>query len=158
MFDRSLSLDGKSLTIQPLNFDETPDVSGRTKVYARRSGTNGFAGRWQDTAPPLSSRPKILDVALNGGRLHLAFPELGQHSDPPIDGSVVPTYGPSVSPGAGISVKAISPREFSVEYVFSGRVIRKGTISLSGDGRTLLRESWATGDPDQSDRLVYDKE
>jgi hypothetical protein len=136
-----------------------PDGTQRASetTFNRRGGTNGFAGRWQE-AMPLKLRPKILDVAVDGQRLHLEYPESGQYSDSPLDGFVVPIYGPRVRSGSAISVRAISSREFQTQLMLSGQVVRKGTLEISEDGRTLLQESWAPDNPDEKDHLVYDKQ
>lgn len=152
-----ISPDSRTLTIRPNTFQGDGTQSSSELIYARRGGTKGFAGRWQQITP-LRSRPNVLDVALNGQRLHLAYPEIGQYSDSPLDGSIVPVHGPLVQPGASISVRAISPREFYTEQIVSGRVIRKGSMDIGEDGRTLLAESWTPANPDEKDRLVYDKQ
>jgi len=152
-----VSSDGKTLTV--LSNELQADGTRRSNeiTYTRRAGTNGFAGRWQNTTP-LKSHPRILDIALNGKLLHLAYPEIGQYSDSPLDGSIVPLHGPRVQPGSSISVKAMSSREFYSQLIFSGRVIRKVTMNISEDGRTLVQESWASDNPNERDRLVYNKQ
>jgi hypothetical protein len=152
-----ISPDGKVLTIRSSDFH--PDgTQGLSKTsFTRRGGTSGFAGRWQDTAP-LRSRPKTLDIALDGQHLHFAYPEIGQYSDSPLDGSIVPIHGPRVRPGSAMSLKAIGPREFRTQLIFSGHVIRNGTLDISEDGRTLLQETWEPEDQEEKDRLVYDKQ
>jgi hypothetical protein len=152
-----ISSDNETFVIRTteLRSDGTQGTSETT--FDRRGGTNGFAGRWQE-ATPLKLRPKILDVAVDGQRLHLEYPESGQYSDSPLDGSVVPIHGMHVRPGSAISVKAISPQEFQTQLMWSGQVIRKGTLVIGEDGRTLLQESWVPENPDEKDRLVYDKQ
>jgi hypothetical protein len=146
-----ISPDDQTLTIRNGN-------SGASEfVYARRGGANGFAGRWQETTP-LRALLKLMVVALNGQHLHLAYPETGEYSDSPIDGSIVPVHGLLVWPGTTISVKAISPREFDTQTMYSGKAVHKSTMELSEDGRSLLAESWRPDDPDEKDRLVYDKQ
>lgn len=146
-----VSSDGRTLTIRN-------GTSGASEfIYVRRDGANGFAGRWQQTAP-LRSVVKTLVIAQNGQYLHLASPETGQYSDSPLDGAAVPIHGPLVWLGVTGSVRAISPRQFDTQTMYSGKVIRKGTMELSGDGRTLLTESWRPDDPDEKDRLVYDRQ
>lgn len=153
----NISADGKTLTIHSSEVRSNETQGLHETEFMRRSGTRGFAGRWQDKAP-FRSRPSILNVALDGHRLHLAYPSIGQYSDSPLDGTSVPVHGPRVRPGTAIVVRLIDPREFSTRLTFSGQVIREGTLGVSEDGRTLLQESWDPKNPDEKDHLVYDKQ
>jgi len=157
IFVWDISSDGKTFVIRSseLHSDGTQGASETT--FKRLSGTNGFAGRWQE-ATPLKLRPKVLDVAVVGQRLHLAYPDTGQYSDSTFDGSIVPIHGPRVRSGSAISARAIGPRDFQIQLMLSGQVIRKGTLDISEDGRTLFQESWTPENPDEKDRLVYDKQ
>jgi hypothetical protein len=157
MFVWDISSDGETFVIRAseLHPDGAQDASETT--FKRRGGTKGFAGRWQE-ATPLRSRPKILEVVEDGRHLHLAYPDIGQYSDSPLDGSTAPIHGPRVRSGFEISVRAISSREFQTHLILSGQMIRQGTLEISEDGRTLIQESWAPKNPDEKDRLVYDKQ
>lgn len=126
-------------------------------TFTRRDGMNGIAGRWQET-DALRLRPKILQLALEGRRLHFVYPEVGQYTDSPLDGTIVPIHGPRVRQGMTYSVKAISPQELQTQMMFSGRVIHQGTLAISEDGRVLYQEFWSPENPGEKDRLVYDKQ
>jgi hypothetical protein len=97
-------------------------------------------------------------IELDGQHLHLGYPETGTSSDSLLDGSITPIQGPLVWPHATISVKAISPQELDTRTMYSGKVAREGTMELSEDGRTLVVESWTPDNPDEKDRLIYEKQ
>jgi len=149
-----ISPDGQTWTIRSQSDRAQPS---NEVIFARRAGTNGFAGRWQDTTP-LLVRPRILRIVLNGWHLHLTYPTSGQYSDSPLYGSASPVQGPLVMPGVTLSVWAISARGFYTRSAISGRVIRDGTMDVSDDDRTLVVKSWRPNDPQQKDQLVYDKQ
>lgn len=151
-----ISPDGTTFTIRS-NEIQNGASQAVEMTYIRRSGTNGFAGQWQDTAP-LRNHPKILEIGLNGKRLHLEYPEIGQYSDSLLGGVASPVHGPRVKPGSTIFVSATSPRQLSTQQMFSGKVIRYGTMDISDDGRTLLQESWKPESPSERDRLIYNKQ
>ncbi len=153
----NISLDGKTFTTRTNRLHPDGTQTFSEKIFTRKAGTVGFPGRWQEPTP-LDSLDTVLQIELNGTRLHLAYPDIGEYSDSPIDGSVVPVQGLRVAPKLAISTREISPLEFDTKTILSGRVIREGTIRISESDRTLVQESWGVQHPDEKDRLVYDKQ
>jgi hypothetical protein len=152
-----ISPDGRTLTIRSARVLRDKPQPLNEHIWTRASGTNGFAGRWQDTTP-LKSRPKVLSISLDSQRLFLAYPDVDQFSEMPLDGSAVPVNSPRILPGFTTAIKAIKPREFDTQTMRGGKVTREGTYTLSDDGRTLLQQFWTPDDPAEKDRMVYDKQ
>lgn len=84
-------------------------------------------------------------------------PETGQYSDAPTDGEYLPVYGPRVRPGTTIAVEACGALKLCTQTAFDGRVIRRNTLTVSRDGRTLSEESWMVANPSERDVLLYNK-
>ncbi|MGA8938345.1 MAG: hypothetical protein WB439_04195 [Acidobacteriaceae bacterium] len=152
-----VSPDGKMFTIH--SSEIRPDGTQKVNegIYSRRSGTAGFAGRWQD-ATPLKGKAKIMGLAIRGGVLHITYPEFKIYADATLNGSIVPIHGPQIRSGAAISITAMSSQELYAEWRFGGKITRGGAFDLSQDGRTIVVNSWALANPDEKNRLVYDKQ
>ena len=99
-----------------------------------------------------------LNLSLNDGRFHYGFPEFREYVDAPIDGTSAPLHAPAWQRvGFAMSIRPEGPRQMHIENSFEGRVIRKGTLKLSEDGRTVISESWVADRPDERDSVVYEK-
>jgi hypothetical protein len=153
-----LSPDGKTLSIHGKSI--RPDGSSKPvlHVYYRRDEGKGFSGRWQ-ASNPLESDPGLLALSLAGGRLHFAYPQIGEYVDAPLDGTTVPMHtGPGARAGFAMSVKQEGRLQMHTQLSFGGQVIQEGTLKLSDDGRTVVRQLWVPARPSETDSLVYEKQ
>ena len=125
-------------------------------TYTRRSGTKGFAGRWE-ADDPFRARFKTLRLEIHGGYLRWVDPQFGQYYDAPLNGITVPIQR-SLRVGEGVSVRPMSSKEFYIEWSVAGRIIRGGTFDMGDDGRTMVERSWKLANPEDQDRLVYEKQ
>ena len=151
-----LSADGKTLTSKETSIQADGSVKPRELVYSRTSGSNGFAGGWRDTRR-MESKP-LLQLALNKRSLHIAFSEIGQYIDAPLDGSDAPVHGPGAPQGLTVAITPHGPQEFLTLQKVGGKIIHQGSLRLSADGRTLVEEYWHPSAPDQKATLVYEKQ
>jgi hypothetical protein len=128
-----LSKDGKTLTTKGKSVQ--PDGSSKNveRVFERITAASGFAGRWKDTKP-FDSQPRILVLALNHGVLHREYPDIGQFSDSPVNGTDVAVHGPKVPRGTTTSVKMQNPNQLEGEVSFAGRAVRRSNMRLSDNG------------------------
>jgi len=152
----TLSVDGKTLTVEAAAVQPSGSVRRRDNLYARVTGSSGFTGAWKDVKS-LETRPQVLVLAQNAHRLHYAFPERGQYGDPALDGSDAAWSGQGVVPGVTMAVEPHGPREFRVLRKFKGRITNQGLMRVSADGRTLVEAFWSPDHPDQKVLLVYQK-
>jgi len=152
-----VSSDGRLLTIKWNATQPGGGIKPVERVFDRTSGSNGFAGGWRETKS-LESRPQLLLVELHWRSLRVAFPQAGQHADPRLDGSDAKVYSPTASPGFTMSIKSDGPREFLIDYRRFGKMYREGSMKLAADGRTLISETWHSGNPGRKDVLVYQKQ
>jgi hypothetical protein len=151
-----VSKDGKALTTRPNRVLPDGNAKPAQKEFERISGSTGFAGRWKE-ANPSDSQPKMLVLALDGGVLHLEYPDIGQYSNSPLDGTQVPIHGPKVHPGTTYSAKMHDPHQLQTALSFAGKAVRLSNLRLSDDEQTLFAESWTPEHPDERDLRVYEK-
>lgn len=134
-----LSSDGKMLTITVNSIRPKGLTRSRESAFIRTSATSGFVGAWK-TTKPFPTNSQVLVLALKDGRLHIAFPESGQYTDPPLDGSDAAMNGPGIVAGLTMAVRPNGLREFITLKKNQGRIIASGSLKLSDDGRTLTEE------------------
>jgi hypothetical protein len=152
----SLSPDERTLAIKATSFQTNGSAKSRENVYTRTSASAGFAGGWRDTKR-LESRPELL-LLLNDQRLHIAFPDSGQFTDPPLDGSEAAMYGPGVSEGMTMAIRPHGPQEFFTSRKLRGQIISEGSLRISADGHTLVEEYWRPDRFDEKAVLVYERQ
>lgn len=80
-----LSADGKALTLTATGFRPSGSYIKGQVVASRISGSNGFAGQWEDE----SYNKPFADMTLrfDGQRLHITYPNAGQYIDAPLTGA-----------------------------------------------------------------------
>jgi len=66
--------------------------------------------------------------------------------------------GPGVRAGFAMSVRQEGRLQMHTQLSFGGQVIQEGTLKLSDDGRTVVRELWVPARPSEKDSLVYEKQ
>jgi hypothetical protein len=151
-----LSPDQKMLTIKSTLFQPDGSAKSRENVYSRTSASVGFVGGWRNTKR-LESRPQLL-LLMNDRRLHIAFPESGQFTDPPLDGSDAAIHGPGVLQGLTMAIRPRGPQEFLTLRKLGGQITNQGSLRLSADGRTLVEEYWRPDRPNEKAVLVYERQ
>jgi hypothetical protein len=152
-----LSSDGKVLTIKSTSIDAHGLTKSKEGDYVRTSASTGFAGEWRN-AKPFEGMPSLMQLTLNSGRLHYAFPENAQHADPALDGSDATVYGPGVPSGTTIAFKQNGIRELLMTKKRNGQIIAQGSLTISKDGRTLSETHWRPERPDARAVTVYEKQ
>lgn len=153
-----LSPDAKVLTIHSKSIQ--PDGSSKSfeHIFHRNGAGSSISGRWENVNP-FESRTPILSLSLAGGKLHYAYPGIGQYVDAPLDGTTAPVHtGPQARQGFSMSIRQEGPLQMHTRQSFEGRVIREGTLKLGDDGRTITQESWAPERTSEKDSLVYEKQ
>jgi hypothetical protein len=149
-----LSSDGKVLTATATEFRPSgPFVKGRV-VTSRLSGSNDFAGQWQDTS--YLQRHAGMTLRLDSQTLHISYPSAEQHIDAPLDGVDVAVQGPHPD-GVTYAARLVGRREIQTLTKRNGKALTQGSLKLSNDGRIITESWWNPDRPDDRGTLVYDK-
>lgn len=150
-----LSADGKVLTATATEFRPSgPVVKGRA-VTSRLSGSNDFAGQWQDTS--YLQRHANMTLRLDSQTLHISYPNAGQHIDAPLDGADVAVQGPHPE-GVTYSVQLAGRYEILTLTKRNGKVLTQGSLKLSNNGRIITDSWWNPDRPADKGTLVYEKQ
>jgi hypothetical protein len=148
-----LSADGKVLTSTATAFRPSGPVIISKLVAARISGSNDFAGQWQDTS--FLQRHAGLSLWLDSQYLHIGSPNAGV--DAPLNGAEVPPHGSSSKAGMTYAVRKPGEREFLILAKLNGKEVRQESLKLSDDGR-VITDSWSNpARQTEKATLVYEK-
>jgi hypothetical protein len=151
-----LSPDGKVFTSTVTIFGhDGPERTIRT-VSNRVSGSNDFAGRWQDVS--YLKHHAHMTLVLDRQTLHLAYPEAGQYIDAPLSGADISVNGPNAPKNTTYSVKKNGDRAFLYLTKHIGKPLTQGSLELSSDGKTVIESWWNPYRPSDKGTLVYNKE
>lgn len=151
-----VSADQRMLSIkmtapQPSGSEQTKEV-----LYERLTGTKGFAGSWKDLNH-LRNRPQLLVLTPHGRSLYYGFPEVGQYAEVEVDGADTLWRGHSVPAGSTIAIRIQDRSELLVVRKLNGVVINQGSMTIVGDGHTLVEALWSPDRPDLKTILTYEK-
>lgn len=150
-----LSDGGEVLTLTGTAFRPAGPVVAAQIVASRMSGLNGFAGQWRDMS--YLQQHADMTLRLDSQKLHIGYPDAGQHIDAPLDGADAPVQGPHVPEGMTYSAHLVGRREILTLSKHNGKSIIQGSLELSGDGRVITDSWWSPGHPTDKGRLVYEK-
>jgi hypothetical protein len=151
-----ISADGKVFTTTVTEFRPTGPVITSQIMFSRLSGSDGFAGRWQDTS--FLQWHTDLSVRVDNQTLHIEYPSGGENMDLPLDGAEASVRGPHALEGDNTRVARPSGnREFLIVTKRNGKVFSQGSLVLSSDGSTITDIWWNPDRPDDKATLVYDK-
>jgi len=118
------------------------------------SGTNDFAGRWQDTS--YLQRHADMTLMFEGQTLHIGYPNAGQYIDALLDGVDTPMHGPHAPEGTPSAVRLAGRREFLYVEKRNAKALQ-GSLKLSNDGRIVTDSWWNPDRPADKGTLVYEK-
>jgi len=154
---RTLSADGKQLTISFTDYKPDGTTSTETDVYDRVSGGPGLAGVWKDVKVDAAS--DSLSIATpSPGSFVLSFPSYKQTVSGSTDGTPAAMTGPSVPAGLMASYKANGPDKWAYSISLKGKTYQAGVMTVSADGKTLTDKSWVPGKEAEASLAVYDKQ
>ncbi len=154
---RELSADGRtqtatSIKIRPDGFKETTKT-----VYARVSGTTGFAGAWKAISSS-DTKPEIMVTTLTGSILRIAFPGAKQYTDINLDGTDAPTQTGVAGARFTLSAKPESSLKLLTTKKRDGVTVNQGVLIMSPDGQSLIEQYWAPDHPTAKATKVYDRQ
>lgn len=153
---RTLSADGKTMTIHGTQMRPDGTTPEFTDVYRRESGTSGLAGKWMNVKSQGSADSMVIQT--KGDWIKVYSPEFKNSVEGKMDGSQLPMTGANVPPGVTQTIKGDGPNKLHYSVQYKGKVMAEGTQTLSADGKTLVDEEWSPGKMNEKSTAVYERQ
>lgn len=153
---RTLSADGKTLTVQGTETRPDGSTQSYTNVYKRESGTSGLVGRWMNVKSEGVAGSMVIET--KGDWVKISFPEYKSTSEGKMDGRNIAVTGPDVPPETWTTIKAAGPNKLQYSDKYKDKVQDEGTLTLSADGKTLVDEEWVPGKMNEKTTAVYERQ
>jgi hypothetical protein len=152
-----VSADGRTLTITSKGTTPNGESFENVTEYRRAAGTAGLVGTWKSTKVQLSSPEIVKMSATDGGGLRWDLPAYKASVDLKFDGKDYTATGPTVPPGITLSLRQTESRSFELVQKFGGKIVYRGTYTVSPDGKTMTVFSTAEGTQEKV-KAVYDRQ
>lgn len=130
-----LSAGGRLLTATATTFRSNGPVVTAQLVLWRKSGSNDFAGQWEDGS--YVQQHTEMTVSIDNQTLHLGYPRAGQFIDAPFNGVEAAPHGPHAPKGLTCTARLAGKREILVLMKRDGKVATQDSLALSGDGKVI---------------------
>lgn len=138
-----LAADGKSVEVSSTGTKPNGDSFSESETFVRITPGSGLLGNWKSTKASANS-PDTRVISANGDDgVIWDIPEMKASLALKFDGNDVAPTGPTIPAGLTLSATRISPRKFSFVEKMNGKVVYKGSIEVSTDGKTMT----STGSP-----------
>jgi hypothetical protein len=152
-----VSADGKTLTVSSKGTKPDGAPFETTAEYQRIAGESGLAGKWRSTKVAMSS-PETMEFAPSAADgLVWTVPAYKVTTELKFDGKDYPVTGPTVPANFTIAITSTGPRSFEMVEKADGKVVYRGTYTLSEDGKTLTA-SFAPEGTSEKVTAVYDRQ
>lgn len=155
---RTLSADGKTLTIASTGTTPDGTAFNDEAVYTRVTGTKGLIGKWRSTKVTISAPDSFVVSAPSAGIVRWDIPAYKEFVQGKMDGTDLPITGPDVPPGLTIGIKQVSPAKISYTVKHDGKPDSYGTQTLAADGKSFTDVSWSAGKPGEKSTGFYAKQ
>ena len=153
---RTLSADGKTLTVHGTETRPDGTTQNYTNVYKRESGTTGLVGKWVSVKSQGTAGSVVIET--KGDWIKMYFPEYKETVQGKMDGSNLPDTGPEVAPDSWLAIKADGPNKLKFWVKYKDKVTDEGTLMLSADGKTIVNEDWTPGKMNEKTTAVYERQ
>ena len=130
-----LSADGNTLTDNYTGYRADGSTSNLHYVYARTSGTSGFAGTWESTVEQVSSSYEMRIESY--GEDGLSFVSPAQTKSMKFDGKDYPAEGANLPTGYATSGRRLNDRAVELTDKINAKVLDTVEAEVSADGKTL---------------------
>lgn len=155
----AISEDGKTLN---MSFSGTrPDGQDfhEEDVFSRVSGTDGLAGTWRTAKVTGPTGPQTFVFSSPAaGVMHVEIPDMKISVEGRTDGSDNVLAGPSMPPGATISLKRLNATKMKYVMKIDGKVDNEGVQAIAADGRSFTDTNWNAGRGNEKTTAVYVKQ
>ena len=150
-----LSDRGKVFTATATGFNPDGSISTSQLIASRVSGSNDFAGQWQD----ISSfyRHSEMTLRLDNQYLHIGYPKADEYVDAPLSGAETVMSGPHAAVGMTYEIRWAGQRNLLIRCRHDGKPFNQVNLKLSDDGRVITNSWWESARPTDKDTLVYEK-
>ena len=155
---RTLSADGKAMTVQAEG--TLPDGSPykHKKHYARIGAGTGLAGTWRNTEVDTNNMPDGYVISESpDGVITWAIPTDKQTVTGRFDGTDMPLSGPNVPPNTAFVIDRMSSHKIAYAMKTGGKPQQFGTVVISDDGQTFTEESWLPGKEAEKSTVVWSR-
>jgi hypothetical protein len=150
-----VSDDGKMLDVTTSGTRPNGDQINESVSYARIAPGKGLLGKWKSTKMS-NSTPTTRQFDANGDDgVIWNIPEIKASLPLKFDGKDVAPTGPTVPDGLTLSATKLGPRSIELTEKMKGKVIFRGRITISADGKTMTEVGSTPGN--EPERLVYNK-
>ena len=154
---RTLSHDGRTLTIRIAERGVDGVPSYVTQTWVRSTATEGLLGTWASVRE-VSSPPRTMRISFAGDLFRQEYLSTAETYQGKLDGSSIVVTGLSVAPGTTTEMKAEGPRAISYVMKRNGTVTEVGREELREDGLVLVDTYWVPGTERQKTSEVYEKQ
>jgi hypothetical protein len=132
-----LAADGKTVEVSSTGTKPNGDSFSESETFARITPGTGFFAKWKSTKVS-SNAPDTRVIEANGDDgIIWNIPEIKASLALKFDGKDVTPTGPTVPAGLTLSATRVSPRKFEIVEKMNGKVVWKGTETVSADGHTM---------------------
>lgn len=152
-----VSPDGKMLTVSAKGTKPDGASFESTAEYQRLTGKAGLAGKWKSTKVAMSS-PETMELAASkDDGINWQIPAYKISVDLRFDGKDYPVTGPTMPADFTIALTSMGTRSFEMVQKAGGKVVYRGTYTLSEDGKTLTAVFSPEG-TNEKVTAVYDRQ
>lgn len=134
-----LSADGKVLTAIATTLRPTGPVVSAQVIALRMSGSDDFAGTWQDQG--YLQRHAEMTVSIDTQAVHIGYPGAGQNIDVPFNGAEAAVTGPHVPQGLTYTARLVGRNKILLFGKRNGKVLQE-SLELSHGGRVITYSWW----------------
>lgn len=152
-----VSPDGNTLTVSAKGTKPDGASFESTAEYQRLAGESGLAGKWKSTKVAMSSPETMEFIESTSGGLMWKVPAYKISVDLKFDGKDYAVTGPTVPANFTIAVSSTGARSFEMVEKANGKVVYRGTYTLSEDGKTLTAVFSPEG-TNEKVSAVYDRQ
>jgi hypothetical protein len=151
-----VSDDGKMLDVSASGTRPNGDQINESTSFTRVVSGKGLFGKWRSTKVS-DNTPTTRQFDANGDNgLIWNIPEIKASVNLKFDGKDVAPTGPTVPDGLTIAATKIGPRSIELTEKMKGKVVFRGRLTISSDGKTMTQVGGAPG-VNEPERLVYRK-
>jgi hypothetical protein len=154
---RSLSADGKTLTVSTTINRNDGTTTDETDVYSRVSGAKGLAGEWRDTKVEGGDDTMTISTPA-AGKFMIDDPADKETITGSTNGAPAKIMSPTAPPGLMVSYQAAGRSKWETTTTIKGKVYAKGAMAVSPDGKVLTQTSWIPGKEAEKSISVYDRQ
>jgi len=155
----ALSADGKTLTETFTGTRPDGQEFHEEDVFNRVSGTGGLAGTWRTAKVTDPTGPQTFVFSSPAaGVMHVEIPDMQVSVQGRTDGTDHALTGPTLPPGATISLKRLTATKMKYVMKIDGKIDSEGVQSIAPDGRSFTDTNWNADRASEKTIAVYVKQ